>query len=472
MGVCSYEKFGFCRIRDVCNLFHPTEDCKDVDCKILTCRKRHPQPCKFYGTPKGCSFGSSCKFTHLPTETCIDVNCNFVDCSKRHPEPCRFFGTTVGCTFGSSCIFDHRRPFIPTIKTEDNTPAPAPKRKKRRETCRTSSKVFNAPLPMELIKMIFEDQILDYEDILSCRLVSRGWRDIVQKLGLLKSAQLLITRENQDIRTRYIVEDCLGSNLFLSVGTLYISTEDDYEDEYDDEDEDDEFDRFDYYVTEMLTDLHQADNIAVKCLKLGGRPIEPDALVKAVCKIPTVELNELEWLGSHNLEQFLNEILNCKSLVLESFTLRTFLESSSFLGRPVDPLVQINPNLLGLVAVRMKEFKARVIVKIAEAILIVISECRDVKLQDLELDVWSLEHEENEEDIYDLCEEEIKIVKSKIKNFTIRTYEEDSLDEDQEEAPGVWTQSEFETGCDHDYIKPWCDSCQDIASEYGLDDWM
>ena len=26
--------------------------------------------------------------------------------------------------------------------------------------------------------------------------------------------------------------------------------------------------------------------------------------------------------------------------------------------------------------------------------------------------------------------------------------------------------------CDHDRIVPWCHWCQEIAEEYGLDDWM
>ena len=62
--VCSYEKFGFCMKREECEDFHPTENCVDVKCSIVNCKRRHPQPCRFFGTQNGCRFGSSCKFDH------------------------------------------------------------------------------------------------------------------------------------------------------------------------------------------------------------------------------------------------------------------------------------------------------------------------------------------------------------------------------------------------------------------------
>ena len=62
--ICSYEKFGFCMKREQCENIHPTENCNDVNCSIVDCRKRHPQPCIFFGTQNGCRFGRACKFDH------------------------------------------------------------------------------------------------------------------------------------------------------------------------------------------------------------------------------------------------------------------------------------------------------------------------------------------------------------------------------------------------------------------------
>ena len=62
--VCSYEKFGFCMKREQCEDFHPIENCNDVNCSIVNCRRRHPQPCIFFGTQNGCRFGRACKYDH------------------------------------------------------------------------------------------------------------------------------------------------------------------------------------------------------------------------------------------------------------------------------------------------------------------------------------------------------------------------------------------------------------------------
>ena len=66
----------------------------------------------------------------------------------------------------------------------------------------------------------------------------------------------------------------------------------------------------------------------------------------------------------------------------------------------------------------------------------------------------SIDEDEEYDDIYDICEEEIKIVKSKVKNFTIKVD-----DDDCDEVSVSWTESQSENGCDHDYSKPWCDWC-------------
>ena len=61
---CKYEKFGICNMREHCPKFHPIENCIDDNCSTVKCRKRHPQPCRYFGTQIGCRFGSSCKFDH------------------------------------------------------------------------------------------------------------------------------------------------------------------------------------------------------------------------------------------------------------------------------------------------------------------------------------------------------------------------------------------------------------------------
>ena len=62
--VCNYEKFGFCKMREQCQHFHPKENCIDDNCSIVNCKRRHPQPCRFFGTKSGCRFGSACRFDH------------------------------------------------------------------------------------------------------------------------------------------------------------------------------------------------------------------------------------------------------------------------------------------------------------------------------------------------------------------------------------------------------------------------
>ena len=70
--VCTYEKFGFCKMREHCDNFHPKENCMDENCSIVNCRRRHPQPCRFFGTKNGCRFGSACRFDHR-TQMCFKL---------------------------------------------------------------------------------------------------------------------------------------------------------------------------------------------------------------------------------------------------------------------------------------------------------------------------------------------------------------------------------------------------------------
>ena len=50
-------------------------------------------------------------------------------------------------------------------------------------------------------------------------------------------------------------------------------------------------------------------------------------------------------------------------------------------------------------------------------------------------------------------------------------YTEYSDEDDDSEVDGGYFYSLAEP-CDHNFIKPWCDYCQEIADRYGLEDWM
>ena len=61
--VCNFEKFGYCKQRNECKDYHPTEVCKNENCKISRCRKRHPKQCKYFESGY-CKFKESCKYDH------------------------------------------------------------------------------------------------------------------------------------------------------------------------------------------------------------------------------------------------------------------------------------------------------------------------------------------------------------------------------------------------------------------------
>ena len=63
--VCQYDKFGYCRYKDMCKKIHFSTECEDLDdCENLrTCQKRHPKRCKRYVTGK-CRFENGCAYNH------------------------------------------------------------------------------------------------------------------------------------------------------------------------------------------------------------------------------------------------------------------------------------------------------------------------------------------------------------------------------------------------------------------------
>ena len=62
--VCKFNKFGYCRYKDVCRNLHVNESCENVSCDISSCSQRHPRECRYYREYKRCKF-TPCKYTHI-----------------------------------------------------------------------------------------------------------------------------------------------------------------------------------------------------------------------------------------------------------------------------------------------------------------------------------------------------------------------------------------------------------------------
>ena len=64
--VCFYQKFGFCKYKEMCSKGHLDQECKDINaCKIKkVCDKRHPKICKRYVLERSCVFGEKCEYLH------------------------------------------------------------------------------------------------------------------------------------------------------------------------------------------------------------------------------------------------------------------------------------------------------------------------------------------------------------------------------------------------------------------------
>jgi len=187
-------------------------------------------------------------------------------------------------------------------------------------------------------------------------------------------------------------------------------------------------------VNGILVSIAEATDCNLPSLKISGVNTNPEALGKAVCKIPNVEITEVIFRTAEDLEQFLSQIISCScdSLVLQSLTFNYGLFRST---KKDKVLSGIDPRLLGLVAVKLQHFKVHVDVRLAEAVLLSIGECSDSKLQYLELDVWnkwasyygdetivrdkyqSIQKRKQFENIF---KEEIEIAESKLKSLTIR----------------------------------------------------
>ena len=62
-NVCKFEKFGYCKLKEECKEYHPTEVCEKKNCNVSRCKRRHPKTCKFFESGY-CKFKEACKYDH------------------------------------------------------------------------------------------------------------------------------------------------------------------------------------------------------------------------------------------------------------------------------------------------------------------------------------------------------------------------------------------------------------------------
>ena len=70
LQICSYHKYGHCKLGVECEKYHSKKVCKDINCDVKSCNDRHPRPCTFYSLGV-CKFSKDCSFSHKKVE---DIN--------------------------------------------------------------------------------------------------------------------------------------------------------------------------------------------------------------------------------------------------------------------------------------------------------------------------------------------------------------------------------------------------------------
>ena len=136
----------------------------------------------------------------------------------------------------------------------------------------------------------------------------------------MRCAELLVD-------SREKAKQLLRGDLFTGVGTLYISGSVDLNVDYtgfEDDLKDDEGHSYNDYLNEMLTCISECDETKLDTLKISYTQVNPDVLGEVVCKMSSVELEDVGWKTSENLEHFLQKIINCQSLSLQSLTYKDF----------------------------------------------------------------------------------------------------------------------------------------------------
>lgn len=72
-NVCSHNKFGYCKHKQMCRNLHINVLCENQECDISTCLSRHPKACRYYRDFGRCKF-NPCAFLHIETENTILEN--------------------------------------------------------------------------------------------------------------------------------------------------------------------------------------------------------------------------------------------------------------------------------------------------------------------------------------------------------------------------------------------------------------
>ena len=71
--ICRKNKFGYCWYGEKCKNKHVNELCKNKNCEIFSCEKRHPKTCKYKRDYGYCKFQEYCRFNHEKPEDIIEV---------------------------------------------------------------------------------------------------------------------------------------------------------------------------------------------------------------------------------------------------------------------------------------------------------------------------------------------------------------------------------------------------------------
>ena len=66
-NICTFNKYGYCKYKEVCRKQHINEKCVDSSCDIRRCSLRYPRVCKFYKFYKMCKF-DHCAFLHVDSD--------------------------------------------------------------------------------------------------------------------------------------------------------------------------------------------------------------------------------------------------------------------------------------------------------------------------------------------------------------------------------------------------------------------
>ena len=83
-NICSYYKFGFCKLQDECEKIHNAQECKNKVCSSDKCSKRHPKPCSSWEKFGKCRLGENCAYKHEKIEKKCYYWMKFGQCKKKN----------------------------------------------------------------------------------------------------------------------------------------------------------------------------------------------------------------------------------------------------------------------------------------------------------------------------------------------------------------------------------------------------